>query len=368
MGDSQEASPVKEDQESAASPQKDAIVGTQTSRYKILKKMGEGTFGKVFQCWDNEGHVHVAIKISKSDPHEKIYAMEEINVLKHLASNRRAKKYCVQMSRWFEYDNHVCIVFEKLGPSLCDFLKLNKFRPFSVPFVRDFGRQLLSSVECVHNMGLIHTDLKTENILLASSEYKQVLTIKVPDLNRRCYPQASFKLVPKSTAIKLIDFGCAVFDNCHNDHMITTRYYRAPEVILGLRWSYACDMWSIGCILFELCSGELLFNGHEDLQHLAMMERVLGPIPRHMIRNACSSARKLFKKGEKLNWPQSGVSSEDKESVKKLGKLKDLAGRYCTVHQSRASLTELLKGLLAYDPNDRLTAREALDHPFFKEC
>lgn len=50
---------------------------------------------------------------------------------------------------------------------------------------------------------------------------------------QRCYPQASFKLVPKSTAIKLIDFGCAVFDNRHNDHMITTRYYRAPEVILG---------------------------------------------------------------------------------------------------------------------------------------
>ncbi|KAF3336748.1 Serine/threonine-protein kinase AFC3 [Carex littledalei] len=224
---------------------------------------------------------------------------------------------------------------------------------------------------CVHDMGLIHTDLKTENILLASSEYKQVLNIKVPDLNRKCYPQVSFKLVPKlvpkSTAIKLIDFGCAVFDNYNNDYTITTRYYRAPEVILGLRWSYACDMWSIGCILFELCSGEFLFNGHEDLQHLAMMERVLGPIPRHMISHACTSALKLFKKGEKLNWPQSGVSAEDMEYVKKLGKLKDMVGRYCTVHQSRASLTDLLKRLLAYDPNDRLTAREALDHPFFKE-
>src|ERR1700742_2200101 len=83
----------------------------------------------------------------------------------------------------------------------------------------------------------------------------------------------------KSTHIKLIDFGSATFDDEHHSTIVSTRHYRAPEVILELGWSQPCDVWSIGCILFELYLGITLFQTHDNREHLAMMERILGPIP-----------------------------------------------------------------------------------------
>ena len=82
--------------------------------------------------------------------------------------------------QWF------CQVFEKLGPSLYDFLKRNRYQPFPVELVREFGRQLLESVAYMHELRLIHTDLKPENILLVSSEYIKVPSSKVPNLDQFC--------------------------------------------------------------------------------------------------------------------------------------------------------------------------------------
>jgi dual-specificity kinase len=84
----------------------------------------------------------------------------------------------------------------------------------------------------------------------------------------------------------VIDFGSTTYDQLDQSYVVSTRHYRAPEVILGLGWSYPCDIWSVGCILVELCTGEALFQTHENLEHLAMMERVFGPLPYHMLRRA----------------------------------------------------------------------------------
>ena len=127
--------------------------------------------------------------------------------------------------------------------------------------------------------------------------------------------------------------------------------------------SYPCDLWSIGCILVELCSGEALFQTHENLEHLAMMERVLGPLPEHMIRRANRGAEKYFKRSSRLNWPEGAVSRESIRAVKKLNHLKDMVSQH--VGSSRYALADLLHGLLKYEPSERLTARQALNHPFF---
>lgn len=115
-----------------------------------------------------------------------------------------------------------------------------------------------------------------------------------------------------STEIRLIDFGSATFDHEHHSTIVSTRHYRAPEVILGLfifiyllrfftitlfevltvcllisielGWAQPCDVWSIGCILFELYLGITLFQTHDNREHLAMMERILGPLPYRMCR------------------------------------------------------------------------------------
>ncbi|KAG8491255.1 hypothetical protein CXB51_014431 [Gossypium anomalum] len=317
------------------------------------------TFGRVLECWDRQTREYVAIKIVRSIRKYHDAAMIEIDILQHLAKNEKGTSGCVQIRNWFDFRNHICIVFEKLGPSLFDFLKRNKYSPFPVDLVREFGHQLLESVAYMHDLHLIHTDLKPENILLVSSEY-----VKLPGC-KSSSDETHFRCLPKSSAIKLIDFGSTAFDNQNHSSIVSTRHYRAPEIILGLGWSYPCDLWSVGCILIELCTGGALFQTHENLEHLAMMEKVLGPLPEHMIRRASRGSEKYFRSSSRLNWPEGAVSRESIRAVKKLDRLKNIVSQH--VESSRYFLADLLEGLLKYDPSERLTARQALNHPFFLE-
>ncbi|KAJ4977620.1 hypothetical protein NE237_008400 [Protea cynaroides] len=332
-----------------------------TPRYLILSKMGEGTFGQVLECLDDETKELVAIKIVRSIHKYREAAMIEIDVLQKLAKHDISGTRCVQIRNWFDYRNHICIVFEKLGPSLYDFLRKNSYRSFPIDLVREIGRQLLESVAFMHDLRLIHTDLKPENILLVSSEY-----IKVPDykfLSRSTKEGSYYKNLPKSSAIKLIDFGSTTFEHQDHTYVVSTRHYRAPEVILGLGWNYPCDLWSVGCILLELCSGEALFQTHENLEHLAMMERVLGPLPHHMVIRADRHAEKYFRRGTRLDWPDGAASRESMRAVWKLPRLQNLVMQH--VDHSAGDIIDLLQGLLRYEPAERLKAREALRHPFF---
>ncbi|KOM32741.1 hypothetical protein LR48_Vigan01g229700 [Vigna angularis] len=326
-----------------------------TSRYKIHSKMGEGTFGQVLECWDRERKEMVAIKIVRGIKKYREAAMIEIEVLQQLGKHDKGGNRCVQIRNWFDYRNHICIVFEKLGPSLYDFLRKNNYRSFPIDLVREIGRQLL---EFMHDLRMIHTDLKPENILLVSPEY-----VKVPDYKSSSRsPSTYFKRVPKSSAIKVIDFGSTTYERDDQTYIVSTRHYRAPEVILGLGWSYPCDIWSVGCILVELCTGEALFQTHENLEHLAMMERVLGPLPQHMLKRVDRNAEKYVRRG-RLDWPEGATSRESIKTVMKLPRLQNLIMQH--VDHSAGDLIHLLQGLLRFDPSERLTAKEALRYPFF---
>ncbi|PPS08077.1 hypothetical protein GOBAR_AA12568 [Gossypium barbadense] len=323
-----------------------------TSRYKIQSKMGE-------ECWDRERKEMVAIKIVRGVKKYREAAMIEIEMLQQLRKHDKGGNRCVQIRNWFDYRNHICIVFEKLGPSLYDFLRKNNYRSFPIDLVREIGRQLLECVAFMHDLNLIHTDLKPENILLVSPEY-----VKVPDYKGtlRSPKDSYFRRLPKSSAIKVIDFGSTTYERPDQNYIVSTRHYRAPEVILGLGWSYACDIWSVGCILVELCTGEALFQTHENLEHLAMMERVLGPLPQHMLKRVDRHAEKYVRRG-RLDWPDGATSRDSIKAVLKLPRLQNLIMQH--VDHSAGDLIHLLQGLLRYDPIDRLTAREALRHPFF---
>ncbi|XP_059316335.1 serine/threonine-protein kinase AFC2-like isoform X1 [Lycium ferocissimum] len=331
-----------------------------TTRYKILKKIGEGTFGQVLECWDREQKEFVAIKIIRSIKKYREAAMVEVDVLQLLGRYDRGGSRCVQLRNWFDYRNHICLVFEKLGPSLFDFLRKNSYRAFPVDLVREIGRQLLECIAFMHDMRLIHTDLKPENILFVSADY-----IKVPDYKGTPWShrdRSFYKRLPKSSAIKVIDFGSTAYERPDHNYIVSTRHYRAPEVILGLGWSYPCDLWSVGCILVELCSGEALFQTHENLEHLAMMERVLGPLPSQMLKKVDRHAEKYVRRG-RLDWPEGATSRESIKSVMKLPRLQNLVMQH--VDHSAGDLIDLLQGLLRFDPSIRMTARDALRHPFF---
>ena len=228
-----------------------------TPVYKILAPLGEGTLGRVLECWDRKSRSYCAVKIIRNVQKYRDAAMIEIDVLKTVQKSDPEGRYnCIMLGNWFDYRGHICMVFEKCGLSLFEFLRKNHYKPFSPYLVQTFGRQLLRAVAFLHTLKLVHTDLKPENILLLSSAYQ-------------CVPVSSgskfTKRVPMDSTIRLIDFGSATFENQYHSTVVSTRHYRAPEVILGMGWSYPCDVWSVGCILIELLTGDALFQTHENL-------------------------------------------------------------------------------------------------------
>lgn len=243
---------------------------------EIVSTLGEGTFGRVVQCVDHRrGGTQVALKIIKNVEKYKEAARLEINVLEKInEKDPDNKNLCVQMFDWFDYHGHMCISFELLGLSTFDFLKDNNYLPYPIHQVRHMAFQLCQAVKFLHDNKLTHTDLKPENILFVNSDYELTYNLEKKRDERSV----------KSTAVRVVDFGSATFDHEHHSTIVSTRHYRAPEVILELGWSQPCDVWSIGCIIFEYYVGFTLFQTHDNREHLAMMERILGPVPSRMIR------------------------------------------------------------------------------------
>ena len=126
------------------------------------------------------------------------------------------------------------------------------------------------------------------------------------------------KRLLRNPAIHLIDFGSATFEEEYHASVVSTRHYRAPEIILGLGWSYPCDVWSIGCILVEFFTGEALFQTHENLEHLAMMEIVFGKVPDGKWGKAAARSKpEWFSNGTtKVAYPQPTTTKQSKKYVK----------------------------------------------------
>ncbi|XP_076307402.1 serine/threonine-protein kinase Doa-like isoform X4 [Tachypleus tridentatus] len=316
-------------------------------RYKIVNTLGEGTFGKVVKVVDVRTEKVVALKIIKNVEKYREAAKLEINVLEKLAEgDPENKRLCVTMLDWFDYHGHMCIVFEMLGLSVFDFLKENNYQPYPLEQVRHIGYQMCYSVKFLHENRLTHTDLKPENILFCNSDYDVIYHTKKKRENRRV----------RDTHIRLIDFGSATFDHEHHSTVVSTRHYRAPEVILELGWAQPCDVWSIGCILFELYLGITLFQTHDNREHLAMMERILGPLPYRMCRK---TKTKYFYHG-RLDWDEKGSAGRYvRENCKPLKRY--IPGE----DEDQRHLFDIIFRMLEYEPSQRITLAEALDHPFF---
>ncbi|KAJ8321962.1 hypothetical protein KUTeg_000433 [Tegillarca granosa] len=199
----------------------------------------------------------------------------------------------------------------------------------------------------LHQNKLTHTDLKPENILFVNSDYDVVHNVRKKRDDK----------VVKCTDIKLIDFGSATFDHEHHSTIVSTRHYRAPEVILELGWSHPCDVWSIGCIMFELYTGFTLFQTHDNREHLAMMERCLGTIPYRIVKKTRTN---YFYHG-RLDWdPTSSAGRYVRENCRPLyAYLRDKGVEH-------RQLLELIERMLDFVPRERIPLSEALDHVFFR--
>ncbi|KAK7205418.1 dual specificity tyrosine-phosphorylation-regulated kinase 3 [Myxozyma melibiosi] len=328
-----------------------------TTRYRITKLLGQGTFGKVVAAYDNERQTYCAIKIIRAVPKYRDASKIELRVLRTLSMHdKNNANRCIHLRDCFDYRNHICIVTDLLSISVFDFLKSNEFAPFPSSHIQKFAKQLLTSVAFLHELNLIHTDLKPENILLVDNSYHSVPYGK---------SGTEFRKVLNNTDIHLIDFGSATFQDEYHSSVVSTRHYRAPEIILGMGWSFPCDMWSIGCILVEFFTGEALFQTHDNVEHLAMMEVVVGsPFERSFSRLAGAQAQSYFTRSGKLDYPTPQTSKSSKKYVRMMKSLDKLVPPTDSFHEQ---FLDLLERIFVYNPTQRITAREALNHPWFNE-
>uniref|UniRef100_A0A182MAR3 dual-specificity kinase n=1 Tax=Anopheles culicifacies TaxID=139723 RepID=A0A182MAR3_9DIPT len=323
-------------------------------RYEIDSLIGKGSFGQVVKAFDHEERCQVAIKIIKNKKPFLNQAQIEVKLLEMMnRADAENKYYIVKLKRHFMWRNHLCLVFELLSYNLFDLLRNTNFRGVSLNLTKKFAQQLCTALLFLSTpeLNIIHCDLKPENILLCN---------------------------PKRSAIKIVDFGSSCQLGQRIYQYIQSRFYRSPEVLLGIPYDLAIDMWSLGCILVEMHTGEPLFSGSNEADQINRIVEVLGMPPKHILDQA-HKTRKFF---EKLPSDGSYVlrKTQNQRKYKPPGsrKLHDILGvetggpggrRHGEPGHSVSDylkFKDLILRMLDYDPKTRVTPYYALQHNFFK--
>lgn len=324
-------------------------------RYEIDSLIGKGSFGQVVKAYDLVDKEWIAIKIIKNKRAFYQQALIEKHLLELLNSKDTENKYyIVRMKRHFMYRNHLCLVFELLSYNLYELLRNTNFRGVSLNLTRKFAQQLCTALLFLSTpeIKVIHCDLKPENILLCN---------------------------PKRSAVRIVDFGSSCQVGQRMFHYIQSRFYRSPEVLLGIPYDLAIDMWSLGCILVEMHTGEPLFSGKDEFDQVAKIVEVLGIPPDHILHMA-SRTEKFFEKGASGNWILKRFRDSRKDNYRRPGSrsLDDILGVECGgpggIRQGEVGHTppdyrkfkDLILGMLDYDPETRTKPFDALQHSFFR--
>eukprot|EP00446_Apocalathium_sp_SHHI-4_P077948 CAMPEP_0177550734 /NCGR_PEP_ID=MMETSP0369-20130122/65744_1 /TAXON_ID=447022 ORGANISM="Scrippsiella hangoei-like, Strain SHHI-4" /NCGR_SAMPLE_ID=MMETSP0369 /ASSEMBLY_ACC=CAM_ASM_000364 /LENGTH=836 /DNA_ID=CAMNT_0019035983 /DNA_START=44 /DNA_END=2550 /DNA_ORIENTATION=- len=231
------------------------------ARYQILEYLGSAAFSRAVQCLDLENNKMVCMKIIKNDKDFFDQSLDEIKLLKYININGDVDDNSVlKLYDYFYHKEHLIIVTELLRDNLYEFSKFNREcgdEPyFTLGRLQKITKQVLTALDYVHSLRLIHCDLKPENILIRSYS--------------RC-------------EVKVIDFGSSCFVDDHLSSYVQSRSYRAPEVMLGLPYDQKIDLWSLGCILAELWTGYVLFQNDSVQSLLARIVGIIGDFPYHLM-------------------------------------------------------------------------------------
>jgi len=341
---------------------------TLDSRYQVTRLLGDGTFGRVLLAFDRNRKRQVAVKVIRDIEKYRRCAKREAELLRDIReADPHNKSRCVRLHDKFLHDGRFfCLVCEVLGASLYDILKRNHYRGFFLQDIQAIIRQCLQALAFLHDeLHMAHTDLKLENILFQCTEDPLPAEFprqRVQDESRHRHRQY---VRPVNPGIKLIDFGNATYDDDHHSRIINTRQYRAPEVILQLGWNESSDLWSMGCIAMETYTGELLFRTHANLEHLALMERIIERLPQYMLDAAGSDAKNEFleltSNGERWDLRREELAN-DAAASKKLANTVALLAHVSPEHRL---LAECAARMLRPEPGQRPAAGEMLRHPFF---
>ncbi|KAK7206574.1 hypothetical protein BZA70DRAFT_107721 [Myxozyma melibiosi] len=297
-------------------------------RYEILGVLGKGSFGQVVKCVDHKTGGLVAVKIIRNKRRFHSQALVETRILNDLKKwDPDNSHHLVRVTHNFYFRSHLCIATELLSLNLYEFVKENEFKGLSLAIVRRIAKQMLLSLILLERKNVIHCDLKPENILLTS---------------------------PDTGEIKVIDFGSSCFEKERVYTYIQSRFYRSPEVILGMKYGLPIDMWSFGCILAEMRTGYPIFPGEDEKEQLACIMEIFGPPEPQVIEQA--TRKKLF--FDASGRPRPVVSSKNR---RRIPLTKSLSG---VLKTNDAAFIDFIGRCMRWDPEERLKANDAVLHPF----
>ncbi|VDK41878.1 unnamed protein product [Anisakis simplex] len=341
----------------------EVLVSPYRNQYEVLEFLGKGTFGQVVKAWKKGTNEIVAIKILKKHPSYARQGQIEVSILSRLSNENAEEFNFVRAFECFQHKHHTCLVFEMLEQNLYDFLKQNKFTPLPLSNIRPIVQQVLTALLKLKHLGLIHADLKPENIMLVDPTNQPF-------------------------RVKVIDFGSA----SHRSKAVTntylqSRYYRAPEIILGLPFRESIDMWSLGCVIAELFLGWPLYPGSSEYDQIRYIVQTQGLPPLQMLSTAAKTHR-FFKQIHdsgvapywRLKTPEEHeheTSSKSKETRKyvfnclddvsqvRVNIATDLDGLDLLCEKlDRQEFVDVLKKMLCMDQDRRINPYEGLHHPF----
>ncbi|CAI5479544.1 unnamed protein product [Closterium sp. Yama58-4] len=303
-------------------------------RYYVTEYLGAAAFSKAIQAHDLHTGMDVCMKIIKNNKDFFDQSLDEIKLLKFINKHDPADEHhLLRMYDYFYHREHLFIICELLRANLYEFHKYNRESGgevyFTMPRIQSIAKQILKALRFMHSLGLIHCDLKPENILIKSYS--------------RCL-------------VKVIDIGSSCFTWDALCSYVQSRSYRAPEVILGLPYGPKIDVWSLGCILAELCSGQVLFQNDSLATLLARVVGIIGPIDPSLLRRA-KDTHKYFTRHRVL-YERNPETDALEYLIPKRTSLKH------RLPMGDEGFLEFVAFLLQVDPDKRPTADEALLHPW----
>ena len=316
-------------------------------RYEVLKVIGKGSFGQVVKAYDHKLHQHIALKMVRNEKRFHRQAQEEIRILEHLRKQDKENTMnVIHMYENFSFRNHICITFELLSMNLYELIKKNKFQGFSLQLVRKFAHSILQCLDALYKNKIIHCDLKPENILLKQQG---------------------------RSGIKVIDFGSSCYEHQRIYTYIQSRFYRAPEVILGAKYGMPIDMWSLGCILAELLTGYPLYPGEDEGDQLATIIELLGMPPQKLLDSSKRARNFITSKGYPRYCTMSTLpegSSVMQSGRSRRGKLRVPPGSKDLVTALKGCddplFLDFMRRCMEWDPSTRMTPPQALRHAWLR--
>lgn len=316
-------------------------------RYEVLKVIGKGSFGQVVKAYDHKKRENVALKMVRNEKRFHRQAQEEIRILEHLREQDKDNTMnVIHMFDSFTFRNHTCITFELLSINLYELIKKNKFQGFSLQLVRKFSHSLLQCLHALNKNRIIHCDMKPENVLLKQQG---------------------------RSGIKVIDFGSSCYEHQRVYTYIQSRFYRAPEVMMGARYGMPIDMWSLGCILAELLTGFPLLPGEDEADQMACIIELLGMPPQKLIEQGKRSKNFISSKG--LPRYCTATTLADGTTVlsggmSRRGKPRGPPGSKSFVTALKGCqdkfFIDFIRRCLEWDPEKRLTPAQALRHAWLR--